>query len=201
MRPHTVTVDLTRVDFGEHHHTVSTTFADMVDATAFIHAQARAATAAGDRTFEATTRIEKQPPTTVRAEGVDIAGSVQAAFCDNNGHAELAVAGIDARVVAQRSPINQGALLITVDADRGQRIVFAINDDGIADTVVGAGRGQIVVTREDQHNAGRPTISCSLPQALTTNEILEKLRAVIAGHAIDFSVHYNTTNNTAEPAA
>lgn len=193
---------MTRVDTNNQPRSVQTTFADTVDATAFVHAQARAATSASDRSFRATITAGEHIIATVHAEGVDISGSVVKQLGDNDGLAKLTVAGIDAKVMAHRSTTRTGALVVAIDADAGQRIILIVNDSEIADSIVGQGRGQIAVTRAELHDTRTPTITCSLPQGIATSEILTRLQAITAGHAIDFHVHHHADVRSGDvPAA
>lgn len=120
-------------------------FANRSDATQFIHAQARAATAAGAQRFcAAITADDGATITTVDVSGRDLASMVAAATDNADGLVTMSVAGINAATVyAHRSQTIPGALLVGVEAETDQRILFVVNDGELADTTVGKWTGTL----------------------------------------------------------
>ncbi|GAB36389.1 hypothetical protein [Gordonia otitidis] len=171
------------------HGNVTTTapFADQCDAVAFIHAQARTATQMGHKQFTATlTRSDGATVATVDVSGHDIGGQViDALGSADQGLTYLRVAGIDALVYAHRSCKGDGVLFVGVDADDDQRILFAVNDGDLVDTVVGDRTGSIDVTYD---GGGPQTVSCVV-DADSPAEAQRILEAAVCCQPLHFTSH------------
>lgn len=128
--------------------TATAPFADVTDATTFIHAQARAADAAGHTDLRAVLTQDAGTPVCLSVHGHNITGAVVTALDrrDDDGFSRLRVAGIDAIVYAHRSQFVPGALVVGVDADDDQRIQFVVNDGDLVDTTVGVPTGVVEPT-------------------------------------------------------
>lgn len=150
------------VEHGDVHVTLP--FADNCDAVAFVNSQARAADQMGHKQFAATlTRSDGVILANISAAGHDISGAVVDAMGgDDQGFTRMRVAGIDALVYAHRSCESADVLVVGVDADEGQRILFAVNDGDLVDTVVGERTGTLDV-------AYSPTVPLVVTCAVTAD--------------------------------
>lgn len=125
--------------------TVTADFAAIYDATQFIHAQARAATAAGQQQMSMRLTAGGHVHVDITLTGPDLVGAAVSALArfDADGLGYLRVPGHQALVYAHRSRSTPGALLVGVDADEGERICMTVNDGDLVDTTVGRFTGAV----------------------------------------------------------
>lgn len=154
---------------------VTADFATCYDATGFVHAQARAATAATEPDFGYAISTSDGQLIAGAAHGPNIAEQVVAALAelDTDGFTRMHVPGHTALIYAHRSQCIPGALLIGVDADEDQRILFAVNDADLVDTTVGRWTG---ATNTAPTGAGfQVTCEVLTPTAFDADRIVQAL--------------------------
>lgn len=121
-------------------------FADLVDALSFLHLQARAAVSAGHTTFHARMMRGTELVDEFSVTSHDLCGAVRSRLHDHHddqGLVTTRVPGIDAIIYAHRSCLAPEVLLIGVDADEDQRILFVVNEADLVDTTVGVPTGTL----------------------------------------------------------